>query len=292
MDSRRPARVALVVHARRDGGGELAARARAWWEEHGYEVVEFGELEGRSPEELPPGGVRFAVSLGGDGTLLRTVQLVLEQRVPILGVNLGHLGYLTQVEPEAMESAFEHLVAGDYERDERMTIEVLTGHAEDVPSGRPASVGNLRRLVGLNEASLEKTAPGHTIRFAVEISGRPFLTYAADGLLVSTPTGSTAYNLSLRGPVLSPQLRALVVTPISPHMLFDRSLVLAADQSVRLQVLDGRPALLVVDGGPVVPLGGNDAVLVTADAVPVPIVRIGNHHFHDVLRSKFNLTDR
>lgn len=291
MDRQTVARVALVVHSRRDDANALAGRARRWWEARGYEVVEVGDLEPASPKLLH-GGVRFAISLGGDGALLKTVQLVLDEQVPVLGVNLGHLGYLTEVEPADMESAFEHLVAGSYAVDERMTLEVLVGRADEVPSERPTSLGPLRRMVGINEVSLEKTSPGHTIRFALEISGRPFLTYAADGLLVSTPTGSTAYNLSLRGPVLSPQLRALVVTPISAHMLFDRSLVLSADESVRLRLLDDRPALLVVDGGPVVPLGGEDALLVSAGALSVSIVRIGDHHFHDVLRHKFNLADR
>jgi NAD+ kinase len=292
MDSSRPERIALVVHPHRPEALSLARRAKTWWSERGFEVAEYGEHESGAADGLPDGGVRFAVSLGGDGTLLRTVQLVLDEHVPVLGVNLGHLGYLTQVEPDGMEAAFEHLVAGTYVLEERMSLEVLVGRAEDVPTHRPAGESSLRRLVGLNEASLEKTAPGHTIRFSVEIGGHPFLTYAADGLLVSTPTGSTAYNLSLRGPLLSPHLRALVVTPISPHMLFDRALVLGADEPVRIRLLDDRPALLVVDGGPLVPLGSGDAVLVSSGSVPVPIVRIGNYDFHRVLRHKFNLADR
>ncbi|HTX01886.1 MAG TPA: NAD(+)/NADH kinase [Acidimicrobiales bacterium] len=292
MDPTEPARIVLVRNPRRADAEQLAARVRAWWGARGYEIAEYGEVEAGVPDGIAGGDVRFAVSLGGDGTLLRTVQLVLDQRVPVLGVNLGRLGYLTQVEPDVMEAAFEHLVAGTYELDERMSLEVLLGRSEDVPPQRPGSPAGLRRLVGLNEVSLEKTSPGHTIRFAVEIDGKPFLTYAADGLLVSTPTGSTAYNLSLRGPLLSPELRALVLTPISPHMLFDRSLVLAPDEPVRIRLLDDRPALLVVDGGPLVPLAAEDALLVSAAAVPVPIVRIGRHDFHGVLRHKFNLADR
>jgi NAD+ kinase len=291
MHTCRPARVALIAHPRREDAAALAGRARAWWSERGYDVVEYGDLEAGSAV-LPPDGVRFAISLGGDGTLLRTVQLTLDSGVPVLGVNLGRLGYLTEVEPDGMEGAFQRLVEGTYELDERMTLDVLAGPVRDVSSQQPASTDRLRRLVALNEVSVEKTAPGHTILFALEIEGRPFLSYAADGLLVATPTGSTAYNLSLHGPVLSPQLRALIVTPISPHMLFDRSLVLAADQPVRLRLLDDRPALLVVDGGPVVPLNGGDTILVRAGAVSVPIVRLRPHHFHDLLRNKFNLTDR
>lgn len=282
MDGSGKARVALVVHPEREDAVLLAERARQWWSSHGYEVIEFGDLGWAPESRLPAGGARFAVSLGGDGTLLRTVQLVLERSIPVLGVNLGHLGYLTQTEPEALESAFEALLAGEFTLDERMTLEVLVDWSEGPP----------RRLVGLNEASIEKTAPGHTIRFELEIGGRSFLTYAADGVLVATPTGSTAYNLSLRGPVLSPQLEALVVTPISPHMLFDRSLVLAREEEVRIRLLDDRDALLVVDGGPAVALRAGDAVLLRAGPVPVPIVSFGGRSFHDVLRHKFNLADR
>ncbi len=154
----------------------------------------------------------------------------------MLGVNLGRMGYLTAVEPAGIEEAFEKVLAGDYLVEERMVLDVqLAGRVEG-------------RFMALNDVIVEKTGPRHTIRVAVEISGRPFLSYVADGLLVSTPTGSTAYNLSARGPIVSAGLRALVLTPVSPHMLFDRSLVLEPDESVRLTVLDGRSADAVIDG--------------------------------------------
>ena len=142
--------------------------------------------------------------------------------IPVLGVNIGRLGYLTQVEPADLENALAAFLDGTHQVEERMTLEVtVTG-----PDGRP-----LARRMALNEATVEKTVPGHTVRIATLIDDRPFVTYAADGLLVSTPTGSTAYNLSARGPVLSPRLRAIVVTPVSPHMLFDRPLVLDPDRA-------------------------------------------------------------
>ena len=172
--------------------------------------------------------LEFAVSLGGDGTMLRTVELVLAAGVPVLGVNLGRMGYLTAVEPAGIERAFERMLAGDYFVEERMALEVeLTGQ-------RPRAVDGAQRR------HRRGTGPGHTIRVAVEIAGRPFLTYVADGILVSTPTGSTAHNLSARGPVVSPRLRAMVLTPVSPHMLFDRSLVLEPAEEVRLTLVDDR----------------------------------------------------
>jgi NAD+ kinase len=224
--------------------------------------------------------VELAVSLGGDGTMLRTVELVLAARVPVLGVNLGRMGYLTAVEPPGLDEAFERVLAGDYLVEERMALEVqLAGSVKG-------------RFTALNEAIVEKTEPGHTIHVAVEIAGRPFLTYAADGLLVSTPTGSTAYNLSARGPIVSPLLRALVLTPVSPHMLFDRSLVLEPEESVKLTLLDGGSAAVVIDGSHIVPLLSGDSVYCSGAADPARLVSFGARDFHAVLRARFGLTDR
>jgi NAD+ kinase len=271
--------VALVVNPTRPAAKELAARARSWWEAKGWTVV---VDDGDGQSGLAGGRLAFAVSLGGDGTMLRTVQLVLEFEVPVLGVNFGNLGYLTQVEPEGIDQAFSRLVAGDYAVEQRMTLEV-----EIVGAGADPS-----RLVALNEVTLERQAPGHTIHVAVSIAGRPFLTYAADGIIVATPTGSTAYNLSARGPIVSPHLRAMILTPISPHMLFDRSLVLEPDEAVRLDLLDGRRAVLSVDGSIVVPLALDQSVLVSAGAQAARIVRFGQRDFHAILRGKFGLADR
>lgn len=185
--------ILLVVHPERPAAWELARTATRWWQSQGREVV---EIRGAGPETpvTATDGVEFAVSLGGDGTMLRTVEVVLASRVPVLGVNLGRMGYLTAVEPAGIVQAFERMLAGEYFVEERMALEVdLTGSVEG-------------RFMALNDAIVEKTGPGHTIRVAVEIAGRPFLTYVADGILVSTPTGSTAYNLSARGPVVSPRL--------------------------------------------------------------------------------------
>jgi NAD+ kinase len=272
--------VALVVHPEREAAWELADRAARWWEAAGYKVSRAGAGETSVGADEP---LAFAISLGGDGTMLRTVQLTFDRRVPVLGVNLGTLGYLTEVEPAYLEASFERLIAGEFCIEERMMLEV---------DFLPAGAGGTKTFVALNEMVFEKTAPGHTIRAAVAIDGRPFLTYVADGLIVSTPTGSTAYNLSARGPIVSPRLRALVVTPISPHMLFDRSLVLEPDEQVRIELLDGRSAALVVDGSVLVSLGANDAVEIGASGVPARVVSFGRRDFHSVLRAKFGLTDR
>jgi NAD+ kinase len=271
--------ILLVVHPQRSEAWQLATTARQWWERQGREVI---EVRDAGPGELLAGrdDLELAVSLGGDGTMLRTVELVLQARVPILGVNLGRMGYLTAVEPSGIEEAFEKVLAGDYLVEERMALEVEldgAGHG---------------RYTALNDAIVEKTEPGHTIRVAVEIAGRPFLTYVADGILVSTPTGSTAYNLSARGPVVSPLLRAMVLTPVSPHMLFDRSLVLEPEESIRLTVLEGRSAAVVIDGARIIGLTLGDSVLCRAAAEPARLVSFGERDFHGALRARFGLTDR
>ena len=134
--------------------------------------------------------------------------------------------------------------------------------------------------------------PGHSIRLAASIADRPFITYAADGILVATPTGSTAYNLSARGPIVSPHLRALIVTPVSPHMLFDRPLILEPSETFRLELLSGGPAVLVVDGSCVEHLEPGDAVECRAGPHPARLVTFGRRDFHSILKAKFNLTDR
>ncbi|MGA3214067.1 MAG: NAD(+)/NADH kinase [Acidimicrobiales bacterium] len=273
------ASVLLVVHPERPAAWQLATTAKRWWESQGRRVIEVREAGGQAPVLLSD-DVEFAVSLGGDGTMLRTVDLVLAAGVPVLGVNLGRMGYLTAVEPAGIESAFEKMLSGDYLVEERMALEVeLTG-------SRPG------RFTALNDAIVERTEPGHTVHVAVDIAGRPFLTYLADGILVSTPTGSTAHNLSARGPVVSPSLQAMVLTAVSPHMLFDRSLVLEPTEEVCLTVVDERAAAAVIDGSRVVRLSMGDSVVCRRAAEPARLISFGVRDFHSVLRHRFGLTDR
>jgi NAD+ kinase len=245
----------------------------------------------RNEEGLDDDPVDLAVSLGGDGTMLRTVAMAAGRGIPVLGVNLGQLGYLTEVEPPALEHALERFVAGDYEVEERMTLEVEIVRSGAGSPGAGAPNAGSPYLV-LNEAVVEKTVPGHTVRLSASIAGRPFVTYLADGLLVCTPTGSTAYNLSARGPILSPLLRAIVVTPISAHMLFDRTIVLEPQQWLRLEVAGPRPGILVVDGISVAELEPGDAVVCREGPVNARLVSLGDRDFHAILRSRFHLADR
>ncbi|MBK9178313.1 MAG: NAD(+)/NADH kinase [Acidimicrobiales bacterium] len=264
----------LVARELLDGGHQIRIPAAD------AEVAGLGELG--VPDAELASGADVALSLGGDGTMLRTVDLVAAAGVPVLGVNVGQLGYLTEVEPAALDAALVRLGRGDYAIEERMMLSVT---AE--PAGKPASTAT-----GLNEAVLEKTPMGHTVRLGVSIDGEFFTTYAADGLIVATPTGSTAYAFSARGPIVAPEHRALLLTPVSPHMLFDRTLVLEPTTVLRLEVLGGRPATLSVDGRNLGTLVEGDVVSCTAAAPSARLVVFGPRNFHRILKAKFGLNDR
>ncbi len=287
--------VLLVAHHERVEAGSLARTAAAWLSERGHEAL-VTKVDGAAHGLLEHLNVARAemiakadlvVSLGGDGTMLRAVQLLQGAPVPVIGVNVGLLGYLTEVEPDGLSAALERWFAGpqagQWEIDERMLVDVSLTRADGTPAGC---------WTALNEGVVEKLESGHTVRLQVSIDGTPFTSYAADGLILSTPTGSTAYSLSARGPVLSPRLRALLLTPVSPHMLFDRSLVLDPSEALEVEVIGHRAAALSIDGQPAATLGEGDKVAVSPSAKVARFVRFGGRRFHQILKAKFGLTDR
>jgi NAD+ kinase len=152
--------------------------------------------------------------------------------------------------------------------------------------------GEVTEQLAFNEAVLEKTPMGHTVRLSVSVDDEFFTTYAADGLIVATPTGSTAYAFSARGPIVEPTHRALLLTPVSPHMLFDRTLVLDPEASLRLTVQGHRAATLSVDGRNLGELGEDDAIVCTAASRSARLVTFGARDFLQILKTKFGLNDR
>jgi NAD+ kinase len=281
--------IAFVLHHERPQAVELARETAAWLAEDGHEVrLPRPDAELAGLEHLGVDGATFsdgldlAVSLGGDGTILRAVDLVAGAGVPVLGVNVGQLGYLAVVEPEAIREALERFLAGEHTIESRMLLEVTVER-----SGQPPE-----HHLAFNEAVLEKTPMGHTVRMAVSIDGSFFTTYAADGLIVATPTGSTAYAFSARGPIVAPSHRAQLLTPVSPHMLFDRSLVLEPEARIRLEVLGHRPATVSVDGRNLGELREGDAVTCTAAARSACLVTMDPRDFLSILKAKFGLNDR
>jgi NAD+ kinase len=281
--------VGIVPHPNRTTATDLAKHAAARLAEHGIEV----RVPGPDADSAGLGhlayeassfaiGLDVVISLGGDGTMLRAVDVSYEAGVPVLGVNAGQMGYLTEIEPAELDTALDRIVAGEYEVAERMVLQI------DVESAGTAR----GRWFALNEMVLEKVHTGRLARLAVEVNGTDFTTYAADGVIVATPTGSTAYSFSARGPIVSPRLRCLLLTPVSPHMLFDRSLVLAAEETLRFGVHDDRSIVLTADGRELGELAAGDAVTCTGGQLPARIVTFGPRDFHQILKAKFGLADR
>ena len=284
------ARVGLIVHLDRDEAGRLAHELGAELAAEGHEVMipepeaKAAGLEAHAVDELDfVADLDLVVTFGGDGSILRAVELVGESQIPILGVDFGVLGYLTEVHPDDARAAIQRCLVGDHEFEDRMLVGVETRLASGEPVGRQ---------VGFNEAVVERAADANTLRLEVHIDGEFFTTYAADGLIVATPTGSTAYAFSAGGPIVDPTHRALLMTPVSPHMLFDRSLVLEPETELEIIVDGHRPASVSVDGRRIAMLGDGDAIVCRASAQPVRLVTFGPRRFHRVLKEKFGLNDR
>lgn len=281
--------VAFVPHHRRSDAIARVKEAILRVEELGHEArvpiadaVATGLDAWGVPADRLVEGLDLAVAVGGDGTMLRAIDLVAGAGVPVLGVNIGHLGYLTEVEPGDLDNALDRFLACDHTVEERMTLAVALDGA-----GRPHPV-----RTAVNDAVVQRASGSHVVHLEVRIDGAPFKTFAADGLIVATPTGSTAYNLSARGPIVEPSLEALLLTAVSPHELFDRTLVLSPTREVTLELLDSRPAELVVDGEHVAPLQPGDVVTCRRGPVPARLVTFRPRDFHGVLKKKFGLGDR
>lgn len=279
--------IALVAHHERSSAREHAQRAASWCATH--EVDFWMPADDAAALDLttlagprPLSEASLVLSLGGDGTMLRSVRLLDGASVPVLGVNLGSLGYLTEVEPDQMADSLDRFAIGADEGrwtlDERMMLDVAVN---GVTVGR-----------ALNEAVVEKAEAGHTVRLLARIDGEPFTYYAADGLIVATPTGSTAYSLSARGPIVSPRHRAMLLTPVSPHMLFDRTLVLDPSELIEIEVSGHRRAALTLDGQSVASLDDGDVVRCEPSAATAKFVRFNGERYHQILKAKFGLADR
>ena len=272
--------VGLVVRRDRPRAARLARRMIAWLGRRRVRVLVDAEAGlGGAPLRSRAALAREAdliVVLGGDGTLLSIARLT-EARVPILGVNLGELGFLTEVVEEEAMPMLARVLAGHYELDRRMTLAARLARR-----GREAA-----RCRALNDVVITNGARARIIEFAVSVDGLPLTTYRADGIIVATPTGSTAYSLSAGGPVVEPTVEVLLLSPISPHTLSNRPVVLRRNAVVRIAVGPReQDALLTIDGQEMTPLAGGDVVEVRQGRSPVSLVRSPNRTYYDVLRSK------
>src|SRR5947209_1359381 len=228
-------------------------------------------------------GVEIVIALGGDGTLLRAAELARPAKVPLLGVNLGKVGFLAEAEIEDMDTAVDHVVRGVYSVDERLTLDVTIEQRDRPPV----------RSWALNEVSVEKGARERMLEVLVDIDGRALSRYGCDGVVCATPTGSTAYAFSAGGPVVWPEVEALLLVPISAHALFSRPLVAAPTSVLAVELLpDGARGVLWADGRRTLPLERGARVEVCRSTNPVRLARLSAKPFTDRLVAKFALPVR
>lgn len=290
-------RVLLLTHTGRDDAREVARAVTAGLTAHGI-VVRLLDTEAADlgldpaafdpPVETVPGtqdasrDCELAVIIGGDGTILRGAELTHGAGTPLLGVNLGHVGFLAEAESDDVEPTIRAIVDRRYTSEERLTIDVSVFQGKELVTSTFA----------LNEASVEKAARERMLEVVVEIDGRPLSRWGCDGVVCATPTGSTAYNFSAGGPVVWPQVEALLMVPISAHALFARPMVVAPTSVLAVEVLAGTEGagVLWCDGRRTVDLPPGARIEVRRGASPVRLVRLHEAPFTDRLVAKFGLS--
>ena len=274
-------RIGFAYNPTKEAALDLRERAEGWCEVRGiaHWAAPAGETKGLV-EQLPETGA--LVVLGGDGTFLRAARAVSEVDVPLLGVNLGKVGFLSKVEAHDMESVLGHLVAGDYTLEARMAL-----HAEIHTAGRAEAS---EAFFALNDIAVARGSMARVCRIEVEIGPSHLATFTADGLVVSSPTGSTGYSFSAGGPIVDPTSRNLVVTPIAGYLTAIRSVVVSPRHTVRVRILDAYDVLVSVDGREDRRLSIGDVVSVSELARPVRFIEPrGAVPFWDLLRRKSEL---
>ena len=300
------ATVALLVNPARADATALAQETVAWLGRSGHAARLFHLAPAeRAEHRVPAGelsgadlsGADLAVSLGGDGTFLRLVPLAYASGVPVLGVNFGRVGYLLGVQPSELNSAIAGALDGETAVEERIVLAVTVsgdlspaaGDDRSLPGDGSVCSPEHRWWVALNEMVVEKTVPGHMVSLSTAVDGEELLSYNADGVLIASPTGSTAYNLSAGGPILAPDLPAMVLTPVAPHLAIGRSLVLRADEVATIRVLPSRPAVLVVDGREAGRLSAGSQVTCRVAPGRLRVVSAGDRGFAGPLRRAMTL---
>ncbi|UFN45251.1 NAD kinase [Nocardioides okcheonensis] len=240
-----------------------------------------GLLETTTARDVPGEGCELALVIGGDGTILRAAELTRETSTPLLGVNLGHVGFLAEAEQEDVESTIAAIVNRAYTAEDRLTLDVRVLQGKEVVASTFA----------LNEASVEKASRERMLEVVVEVDGRPLSRWGCDGVVCATPTGSTAYNFSAGGPVVWPEVEALLMVPLSAHALFARPMVVAPTSVLAVEVLSttASPGVLWCDGRRTVDLQPGARIEVRRGERPVRLVRLHRAPFTDRLVAKFDL---
>ncbi len=275
--------VGLVLHPERDCGGAVAS-VLDWADRRGITVLGIDTELSRlacsadpvSAEELRR-RADLLVSLGGDGTMLRAMRLADGQRFPVLGVNLGKLGFLAEVDVPDLADALSAIDEHNFTTEPRLDVDANLG-------------GQV--ITAFNDVVFVRYPGQKTAEVAVRAAGQPFVSYAADAIVVATPTGSTAYSFSAGGPIVSPAVEALLVTPVAPHSAYNRGLVISADDELALEILPGSGRLAVeADGNLSATVEPGEQIRLTARPGAARVVRLGRTTFYQRARRKLRLTD-
>jgi NAD+ kinase len=232
----------------------------------------------RVAEDKLAGNVGLIIAVGGDGTMLYAAHLASKTDVPLLGVNRGRLGFLADVTPDEMLISVDHVLNGEYTRDSRLQLRATITRAD----------GSTSSGVALNDVVLQRRETGRMVDFETRVGDHYVNTHAGDGLIVATPTGSTAYALSCGGPILEPELDAIVIVPICPHTLTDRPIVIRSQQTIRLRVLerDDTKAEIIVDGHSIGEICPDDRLSISAAEDRITLLHPPGYDFYGILRSK------
>jgi NAD+ kinase len=281
-------RVLLVTHTGRASARVAVATAAQRFLAAGLDValpssdaVDL-DIEGVTIVEDGPDlceGCELVVVLGGDGTLLRGAEIARARGIPVVGVNLGHVGFLAEAEEADLTKVVDRVVDRDYEVEERLALDVVVRRAGEI----------VERLWAVNEASLEKASRERMIEVVAEVDNRPLSRWGCDGVVCATPSGSTAYAFSASGPVVWPEVEALLMVPISAHALFARALVVGPSSVLALEVVGTVPGIVWCDGRRSVDVLPRDRVEVTKSDVPLRLARLHHAPFTDRLVAKFSL---
>jgi NAD+ kinase len=272
--------VGFVIHPARPAALDAANRLEGWLDARGVGVrrSDGATADDEAASIAFADGLDLVVSIGGDGTFLRAAHIASRRDLPVLGVKVGRIGFLTEAEPEQAEAVLEHLLAGTATIEERLAVVAET----DLPS--------VELQWAMNEVIVEKKARHRLVRLAVFVDDAYVTTFSADGVIAATPTGSTAYSFSAGGPILTPSLRCFVVTPIAAHMVFDRSIVLSEHQRVTVEVLGEEAGLLSADGRESLELPVGTRVRIAPAPMPARFVRPDTAPaFFELVRDKFDL---
>ncbi len=289
----------IYTNRQKDKGLAVTERIRSYLEKRGRKVLL--KTEGADWSETAD----CMIVLGGDGTMLRAARETRERNVPMIGVNLGTLGYLTEIEPDHLEEALDRLIKGDYERESRMMLHgraYLKGQGAEKPGESKAeegseeenkSDGSRQEDWALNDIVIARSGPLRIIRFHIYVNGQFLNTYCADGMIVTTPTGSTGYNLSAGGPLVAPQAKLIMLTPICPHTLNQRSIILSPEDVIEIEIPQGgdggeQTVEASFDGGRGIPLCTGDRIRIMQSQKVTEFIRLNRVSFLEVLHGKLS----